>query len=66
MAAPKVPLDYSPPRTLDMAPLLLLLLLPAVLAIKHDPPLQLINTIITTKEAPLAFDTQLVSSSSWS
>ena len=45
---------------------LLLPLLPAVLAVKHDPPVQLINTIIVTKERPLAFDTQLVTSSSWS
>ena len=48
-----------------MAPSLLLLL-PAVLAVKHDPPLQLISSIILTKETPLAFDTQLVTSSSWS
>ena len=46
--------------------LLLLLLLPVVLAVKHDPPLQLISSIILTKETPLAFDTQLVTSSSWS
>ena len=49
-----------------MGPFLLLLLSLTVMAVKHNPPLQLINTIILTKEDPLAFDTQLVTSSSWS